>query len=211
MSTHFYGPMPLGSPEDFISSIKSSGHVSSYNDLKNDPFASLMQKQANAFTGIVAGLSHENNPHACIQDLMRDVWSIVGNDIVRVAAIPTNPVKELSFVAFKENDNLKAMLLLPLNLADVLGSKPIYAMGAGVFVGSQIRDFYNEKLFPPEDMILRAEMYEAEFLMRCTKLEEFNSFQKSLLEKYPNGVDTKPELIYSPKQVPPNRTHGTYN
>jgi hypothetical protein len=125
-----------------------------------------------------------------INDLMTLFWRLVGNKISPAAmtSVPT-----LSFWCEKKNDKSIALILIPQNWHEQLIADPHYQMGALVYVASQSKDYWNNKVGPglQDEVINRAQSYEAELLFHFQKTDpkfKPNDYQKEVMGKFPNGV-----------------------
>ena len=207
------GPIPLGNPKSFAQAIDDALNGDTFLDInKMDGLpASLqsamkdMQVQADVFTNGVSILKDSNTvPVPVINSLMKDVWNICNNKIVRCVMLPSNPVTALSFAMAQGKDGKTiAMLMLPIDYAQRYQKDPIFVLGGIVFAGSQVRDFYNGKIGQDngKEIVARGKMYEAEFLMFAAP-HSFNKYQQSLLEMFPKGLATRPELLYDSIETP---------
>jgi hypothetical protein len=66
---------------------------------------------------------------------------------------------------------------------------PLLQMGAVVFNGSKVIDTYNDRF--DDGLVERSFAWEAEFyrtLARDAPGVKFNSYQKQVLERYPDGI-----------------------
>lgn len=212
---HVEGPLPYGKPEDLTSAIDSmlKGEAAiSMDDIASMPEGAqrvMMQAQAQAdiFTsGVAMLISNLYDAIPRVQSLLKDVWNIVNHRIVQVTMLPSNPVPHLSFVcAGKTKDELMGLILIPENYRKQFERDPLFILGGIVFVGSQTRDFYNGKINVenPKETADRARMYEAEYLLYIQQLgRPLNDYQLDVVAAFPKGLETRPELLYTPQPTP---------
>jgi len=134
-------------------------------------------------------------------------WDLIGSLMVPTALAD---VPQVHFGAHVSNDE-KAVILCPMDFYESIKKDFIFCAGAMVFVGSQARDWYNDKLAwiddegvhdGREEVANRARAYEAEWLLFIQSLDigyEFNEYQQKIVEDSPEGLDSHPELIYDSK------------
>jgi hypothetical protein len=173
----------------------------------SDPKKAKGQAMGDFFTQGV-GYLKTDFPNDTIRKLMSLVWDIVGSKITPIAMGPD--VQSVSIAVFGNPVLPQAAVFLPHNWLDELKRDPVLQMGALVFVGSQIVDFYNRRLMDQaEQSIKRARAHEAEFLLTSKRHVPhlvFNDYQKKVLEDFPEGVSTLAvlDLLYTSKEfVPP--------
>jgi hypothetical protein len=166
-----------------------------------DPFAQTGYLCEQTFTAGVDTLRRFEN--APIGNLMSYVWDIYHYHHVVVALGPDVP--SLSIAVTKKGDLLQALTFVPHRWLEMIKEDPVMQLGALIFVGSQVTDYYNNRIMTRENNELskqRATSYEAEYLRLIQGSNfKFNSYQESVLKKYPNGFDTS--LAYERKPVTP--------
>jgi hypothetical protein len=175
-----------------------------YVDDLDDDLGHKGEQIARCFTTIIGMLKNDTYVNNLpINLLANDVWSIVGNNLCLTAVHPG--VQSLSFVVVKK-ELLTAAVLIPLNFVEMCKEQPYHQFGGVVFVGSQVVDFYNEKL---EHSPYRAQAYEVEYILAIQRrYADFvpDDYQQDILKKWPNGLSSLPEEFrYIPKLTPPPR------
>lgn len=137
-------------------------------------------------------------PNARINATANLMWDMVGSNMVPCAIHPN--LEQVFFASEIRGGEKKALILVPVNFSERCRQDMIYNLGAMAFVGSQIKDYYNDKLVGHHlEVMARARATEAEFLLFVKKLGinyPFNDYQQKILETFPNGLD---ELWYDSK------------
>lgn len=149
---------------------------------------------------VTLGVGHLRSvfPNPRINALMRLVWDIIGHRVVPVAMGPNVPSLTVGVV------NTQAVIFTPHNWLDMVAADPFYQLGALVFVGSQAMDFFTGRVKVQSDVHAlqqRALAHEAEYLLTATRLgAPLNTYQRQVLEEFPQGLDTPTvrALVYEP-------------
>lgn len=131
-------------------------------------------------------------PNEEIRKLAALEWEMVGH---RMTPIAIGPVPSLSFVAMGNSpDDLKPVVLVPMKWHEMCEANPSYQMGAVLFVGSQIRDYYNGKILETEIVKKRSWAYEAEYLNQLMDVFPFepDAYQQHVLDDFPHGLASLP-------------------
>ncbi len=152
----------------------------------NDPLYDLAKKLGTAFTNHVDFLRTEV-PNPDIQHFGTMLWRIIGNQIVPVSIGPD--VDTVSFLGYQHAGKVRAQLILPKHWEKMCCDDPLLQMGAVVFNGSKVIDTYNDRF--DNGLVERSFAWEAEFyrtLARDAPGVKFNSYQKQVLERYPDGI-----------------------
>ncbi len=145
------------------------------------------------------GYLRSSFPNESIRTLMSIVWDLCGSKTVPLALGPS--VQSLSFGKMGAN----GIMFAPVDWVAQIKEDAVYQMGALVFVGSQAVDFYNNLMNTHEEaqtVLLRARMYEAEYLRTIRKTVEghtFNKYQQGIMKDFPQGIATQPHLFYVSK------------
>ena len=176
------------------------------NDLPEDDPAAKLGKTCEAlFTGGVDVL-RSILPNDRIRALGRVVWDLVGHKQVLVAIGPDVP--SLSFTMMQYKGVHQGLVLIPKNWPTMTQDDPFMQLGAIVFVGAQIVDFYNDRLIDDKTAHRRWQAYEAE-LLRTLKQTlprwEPNEYQAEILGRYPDGLDTPGVDLYPYKSYEPSK------
>jgi hypothetical protein len=127
------------------------------------------------------------------------LWDLIGHRITPVAltVVPT-----ISFVAEGTPGVVpNGTILIPWEWAKYVRKEPYMGFGGLICIGSQARDFYNKNFnfFDRRPVMQRAWAFEAEFLNSVKADDpEFvpNDYQKQVLDKYPEGLDSLPEGVW---------------
>jgi hypothetical protein len=181
----------------------------------HDPVRVAGQINADYFTFAVDML-RKAFPNPEIAKLAALEWEMVGNQMTPVAL--TDQVPTLSFASLgrREGSGIKGLnpaVLVPMNWHEMCNENPIYQLGAVVFVGSQIRDYYNEKIFERE-VVARSFAYEAEYLITMREIIgelKTNAYQDKVLKNYPAGLASLPPGVqYQSKPWVKGETSGAF-
>ena len=175
------------------------------NDLpENDPAAKLGKLCESLFTGGVDVL-RSILPNDRIRVLGRLVWDLVGHKQVLVAIGPAVPSLSFTVMQYKGVHH-QGLVLIPKEWPAMTQDDPFMQLGAIVFVGAQIVDFYNDRLIEDKGAHHRWQAYEAE-LLRTLKQTlprwEPNEYQRMILDRYPDGLDSPGVDLYSYKPYEP--------
>lgn len=131
----------------------------------DDPFAKNAFQSEQLFTSAVDVFRRSNNP--IIKDLMSYVWDVFHHRHILMAIGPQ--VKAITFAAgCKRDGTIQGLVFIPTNWPDMVKTEPVMQMGAVLFTGSQVSDFYNGRIISQEEQSLvltRAQSYEAEYLL----------------------------------------------
>ena len=147
-------------------------------------------------------------PNERIRALGRVVWDLVGNKRVLTAIGPDVPA--LTFTCMQLRDVVQGIVLMPKAWPKMVEADPFMQLGALCFVGVQIVDFYNDRLFGDNGARVRWQAYEAELLRTLQEtLPQWspNEYQRQLLTKYPRGIDSPGVEVYAYRAYqPPQET-----
>lgn len=188
--------------------LKNSIHINALPS--SDDLAKRGKLVGDTITTMVNMLrSPHITPHRKINALAALEWDLIGNNMTPTALAD---VPQVHFGASVTNEGKKAVILCPMDFYERVSEDFVFCAGALVFVGSQARDWYNDKLCwfdtdgrlvdGREEVSKRARAYEAEWLLFIQGLNigyEFNEYQQKVLEYSPEGLDSHPELIYDSK------------
>jgi hypothetical protein len=155
-----------------------------------NPLAKIGRACEDLFTSGVIALRKSGNP--IISDLMADVWDIFHYRHVVMAIGPNVPSLAISVIM--DHGVIKAITFAPWAWPLMVKEDPSMELGSIIVVGSQVVDFYNNKILAKEDSIVskqRSLAYEAEYLLALRNGgHNLNGYQLDVLEKYPNGFDS---------------------
>ena len=137
-------------------------------------------------------------PNDRIRALARVVWDLIGNKHALVALGPDVPT--LSFTAMRLRSEVRGIVLIPKSWPQMVEEDGSFMqLGAILFVGAQVVDFYNDRLFGDPAARGRWHAYEAELLRTLRQLLPSwkpNDYQRQALEKYPDGLDSAGITLY---------------
>jgi hypothetical protein len=174
---------------------------------EDDPTALLGKACGDLFTGGVETL-RSIIPNERLRALGRVVWDLVGNKRVLTALGPDVP--SLSFTCMKLRDVVQGIVLMPKTWPKMVEDDPFMQLGAICFVGVQIVDFYNDRLIGDNGARVRWQAYEAELLHTLQETVPSwtpNEYQRTLLAKYPRGIDSPGVDVYAYRGYqPPQET-----
>ena len=163
---------------------------------EGDPTAKIGKVCESLFTGGVDVL-RSIVPNDRIRALGRVVWDLVSHKQVLVAIGPDVP--SLSFTVMRIKELHQAHVLIPRSWSQMVADDPFMQLGAILFVGAQAVDFYNDRLIDDRGAHRRWHAYEAELLrtLRTSLLRwEPNEYQREILVRYPDGLDSKDVELY---------------
>jgi len=163
-----------------------------------DPTARLGKECADLFTNGVATL-RAVVPNERIQKLAAVLWDLVGNKYVLVALGPNVP--SLTFSVMRVKGTVQGIVFIPQNWPEMSRTDTFMQLGAVLFVGAQIVDYYNDRLLEPTARA-RWGAYEAELLLLLRQLLpdwKPNEYQLEAMQRYPQGLNTKGVEVYTSK------------
>lgn len=172
---------------------------------EDDPIAKIGRVCEGLFTGGVDVL-RSLVPNDRIRAIARIVWDLVGHKRVLVALGPDVPT--LSFTATRHGDVIQGFVVIPKHWPQMTKDDPFMQLGAILFVGSQVVDFYNDRLFDDPAAQARWQAHEAELLLtlaRTLPSWKPNDYQRQILEKFPSGLDTPGVVLYPVRPFDPPR------
>ena len=172
---------------------------------EDDPTAKIGKACENLFTGGV-GVLRSNVPNDRIRALGRVVWDLVGHKQVLVAIGPDVP--SLSFTVMQIKELHQAIVLIPKSWPQMVADDPFMQLGAILFVGAQVVDFYNDRLIGDHGARRRWNAYEAELLRTLkTALPSWKpkAYQCEVLRRCPDGLDGKDVELYPYKPYEPSK------
>lgn len=143
-----------------------------------------------------------------INELMALFWDLVGQKVFPAGVSPI--VTRLSFGAAqnKNSGKLVGAILCPTDWVKRMADNPVLEMGGMVFVASQARDMYNDKLDPKDvkrsqdEIVARARAFEAEFLIWASQNipgYDPDDYQKNIVKQFPRGLDSC-DLFYESRE-----------
>jgi hypothetical protein len=181
----------------------------------SEPGAYKEAKQIERFVTSGVTFLRDVFPNDRIRSLMGIAYDLIGRKVTPVAFGPNVPT--LSMAAMRVGDDIKGIIFAPHNWITMIKANPLMQVGALVFVGSQVVDFYNDKLIgQSKNVQQRARAFEAEYLLtlRENSGEGWvpNEYQSEVMKEYPAGVLTESVqgLMYTPKPYSPLPTVGQH-
>lgn len=163
----------------------------------DDPTAKLGKRCGELFTDGVDVL-RSLIPNDRIRAIARVVWDLVGNKHVLITLGPDVPT--LSFTAMRHGNVLQGLVMIPKEWPQMVENDTSFMqLGAILFVGVQIVDFCNDRLLGDQDAAARTRAYEAELLITLRQtLPSWkpNDYQRQILARYPDGLDTTGVVLY---------------
>lgn len=167
-----------------------------------DPTRAQVESLTGHITQLVAYLAILF-PNERINALMMQVWDLVGTATIPMAM---GPVTTPSAVVLTQTGQQSMVILFPPTWVDDLHADPVMGLGSLIFTGSQAVDYYNDRvLAAPQECSMRARAYEVEMLNVIQTLMpewEPNSLQVSLMEQYPEGLDSEGIVTYEMRETP---------
>ena len=171
----------------------------------DDPRVELGQTCADLFTNGVDVL-RSIIPNERVRALARIVWDLVGHKQVLVAIGADVP--SLTFTVMQREEMHQGIVLIPAEWPQMTADDPFMQLGAILFVGAQIVDFYNDRLIGDKGSEQRWRAYEAELLRTLkTTLTRWqpNAYQREVLARCPEGLDSKGVELYPLKPYTPSQ------
>lgn len=176
---------------------------------QDDPTARLGKLCGDVFTGGVETL-RSRIPNERIRALGRVVWDLVGNKRVLTALGPDVPSLTFTCMQIPAAPALRGVLqgivLMPKSWPKLVEEDPLMQLGAICFVGVQIVDFYNDRLIGDNGARVRWQAYETELLRTLQQALPHwtpNEYQRTLLAKYPRGLDSPGVEVYAYRTYEP--------
>jgi len=162
----------------------------------DDPVKVLGTKISKKFSEMVDKLRSSSNPR--LAALGKLTWRLVGNRVVPFAV--SQEIKVIGLGIIVRGDVKLGVIMAPMDWLERVENNPVNAMGGVVFVSSKARDYWNGKIVTvhSEEDECRALAYEAEYLLTHPNLVP-NDYQQKVLNKFPNGLASAPELVYKGK------------
>jgi hypothetical protein len=181
------------------------GNQVNVNDLPtSDPIMPIARQCESFFTGGV-DVFRSVLPSERLRALGRVIWDLVGHKQVLVAIGPDVP--SLSFTVMKYKGVLQGIVFFPKNWPDLIKADSFMQLGAILYVGAQIVDYYNDRLIGDPTAPGRWEAYEAEYLRVLGQLIpngwQPNEYQRDIMKKYPDGLDSPGVTLYDYKGYVP--------
>ena len=148
-------------------------------------------------------------PNDRVRAIASVVWDLVGHKEVLVALGPDVPTLSFTAIRFdKADDAVKGVVLVPKKWPQMVDEEVFMQLGAILFVGSQVVDFYNGKLIGNTDAPGRCRAYEAELLRTLVQAApdwKPNDYQRQILDKYPAGLDSPGVVLYPYRSYAPSK------
>lgn len=170
----------------------------------DDPMATFGRRCEELFTGGVEAL-RKTVPNERIRALASVVWDLIGHK--RVLVVIGSEVPALTFTVMRQNVVDQGLVLIPKNWPQMVESDPLMQLGAILFIGAQVVDFYNDQILGDlSSARTRWEAYEAELLRTLKQILPNwtpNAFHHEVLQRYPDGLDTAGVDLYPIKAYEP--------
>ena len=102
----------------------------------------------------------------------------------------------------------QGLVLIPKDWPAMTQNDPFMQLGAILFVGAQVVDFYNDRLIGDKTAPGRWQAYEAELLRTLKQtLPRWtpNEYQQKILQRYPDGLDSPGVDLYTYKSYEPSK------
>lgn len=147
-------------------------------------------------------------PNDRVRALARVVWDLVGHKRVLVALGPNVPTLSFTAVQRQGNGVVQGIVLIPKLWSRMVEDDPFMQLGAILFVGAQVVDFHNDRLFHDPGARSRWHAYEAELLRTLgQKLPSWepNGYQREVLAKFPAGLDSPGVALYPVESYVPSK------
>jgi len=174
----------------------------------DDPLAQVGDVCESLFTAGVDML-RSIVPNDRVRELAAVVWDLVGHKEVLVALGPDVPSLSFTAIRFdKADDQIKGVVLVPKTWPQMVDAEPFMQLGAILFVGVQVVDFYNKRLIGDANAPGRCCAYEAELLRtlaQTTPTWKPNDYQRQILDKYPAGLDSPGVVRYPYRPYEPKK------
>jgi hypothetical protein len=139
-------------------------------------------------------------PHPDTQRMIDHLCEIIYHNLVFISVTEGSDI--LVNVQDVEGCFQQAMIQIPVDWLETFLEDPIYQVGGVLYTGSQAVDFYNGRFaLDHNNSTALAQAHESE-LLKLVDQEfpeyQLDSYQKHLLEKFPDGLDSPRarELLY---------------
>jgi hypothetical protein len=184
------------SASDLASIFQSAVRVDITELSPDNTFRQKTERSVALFTEGVRIIKEMGNPR--LSTLAETVW-----DLFHYKYLPLVYGMPVPTLFFAVTTSQEAFVLIPEDWIVAVETEPIMQLGAIVFIGSQVVDWYNKRLpLESAEMIRqRAHAYEAEYLRWFVDESALNGYQKAVLSEFPGGFDAS--LGYQAKAVMP--------
>lgn len=171
----------------------------------DDPIAVLGKTCEALFTNGVEVL-RSIVPNERVRALARVVWDLVGHK--QVLVVLGADVPSLAFTVMVRGGVQQGLVLIPKAWPQMIEADPFMQLGAILFAGVQVVDFYNNRLVGDPGARRRWDAYEAELLRTLSAWLpgwQPNEYQREALERCPDGLDTTGVDLYAYKPYTPSK------
>jgi|HubBroStandDraft_4_1064222.scaffolds.fasta_scaffold376953_2 hypothetical protein len=176
-------------------------------DLPDDDPRALLGRQCEGLFTSGVRMFRSVLPNDRLRALARVIWDLVEHKQVVVAIGPDVP--SLSFTVMQLKIVRQGLVLIPKNWPEQIRADYFMQLGAILYVGAQVVDFYNDRLIDDPTAPARWSAYEAEYLRMIKDLFPRgwtpNDYQRGVMEKYPDGLDSPGVELYAFKSYEPPR------
>jgi hypothetical protein len=182
-------------------------HVDDIPKTDTTPKAAEMRRRGMAtgelFTQVVHSLRSDSRISLKVRDMAALLWDLVEH---RVTPVVLTEMPSLYFVTQGSIAGASAgTILVPWNWIEMVRTDPQMQAGGAVNMGSQCRDFYNDKIdfLNMNEKKERAYCFEVEFLLTIQHDDpdwKPNDYQSKIMRDFPRGLDSlRPGLWYESK------------
>ncbi len=195
----------MTNPFDEILTALGSSQVHVDDLPEADPRATIGRTCEAIFTGGVDWL-RSSVPNDRVRAIARVIWDLVGHKQVLVAIGPDVPT--LSFTVMRLRGVIQGLVLIPKRWPALVEEDGIMQLGAILYVGVQVVDFYNDRLIGDETAAARCDAYEAELLHTLARILPAwspNDHQRQIMDQYPAGLDSPGVEAYDYRPYAPAR------
>ena len=188
------------------------------NEIKKTPFEKLGQVAGDYFTAGVAYLANRGHD-SYIEEVGTTMWWMINQrrvlpvmtDNMLGAAIHLGVPPQIALAKYSINTEPQvlfganrvgiqqietAYVIIPPEFIHQAKSKPIEALAAMTWIGSQVRDMANGRLFiDPKNIGPRSLASEAHFLHEAVERHpdvKLPDFYREVMQKYPHGIQSLP-------------------
>ena len=175
------------------------------NDLPEDDPTSKVGKACESLLTEGVDVLRSLVPNDRVNALARVIWDLIGHKQVLAAIGPDVSTLAFTVMGFKGQPR-QGVILIPKQWPQMVTDDPFMQLGAILFVGVQVVDYYNDRLIGDPGTRRRWHAYEAELLRTLRTLLpswQLNEYQREILERFPDGLDSKDVDLYPYKPYAP--------
>lgn len=163
----------------------------------------FVRQTTNAFDKCVDFLRDTKRfPNKEINQLTGLMWNLIRNRNIPIVLDLSGRIPDFIFMVTEEGLKVRPLYVLPKKFLSSINSEAVQQLGVIVYMASQGRDFYLNKVRKgtSQEINTRAQGYEAEALITLQKMCEGEDltvswwpFQQGILERFPNGLKSMPQ------------------